>query len=139
MNKSVAKVSLKPAIHSRELQLDQGQAPAPTPQRPSFPFSGSQLPSSVYFSIGSVDSFERKLEDAQDALGMDPHEYVPVTYTSEVMWLNELLKLTPSLLIIGAYLCPWDSVRLPVLVATGVRLKRKSLTWFHLTLIPSME
>ncbi|KAK7257843.1 hypothetical protein RIF29_32106 [Crotalaria pallida] len=31
-----------------------------------------------YFNIGSVESFEEKLEEAQEALGIDPHDYVPV-------------------------------------------------------------
>ena len=31
-----------------------------------------------FFNIGSVESFERKLEEAQDLLGLEPREYVPV-------------------------------------------------------------
>jgi hypothetical protein len=34
--------------------------------------------------IGSVDSFERKLDDAQKELGLSSTSYVPVKYSSEV-------------------------------------------------------
>ncbi|PKI48694.1 hypothetical protein CRG98_030911 [Punica granatum] len=54
-----------------------------------------------YFNIGSVESFEEKLEEAQEALGIDPHDYVPVTYTSEMVWYQELLRFAPTLLLLG--------------------------------------
>ncbi|CAM6081998.1 unnamed protein product [Calypogeia fissa] len=57
-----------------------------------------------YFNIGSIESFERKLEDAQDTLGIDPHDYIPVTYVSEMSWQQELLRLAPTLLIIAGYI-----------------------------------
>ncbi|XP_024388920.2 ATP-dependent zinc metalloprotease FTSH 8, mitochondrial [Physcomitrium patens] len=57
-----------------------------------------------YFNIGSIDSFERKLEDAQDALNTDPHDYIPVTYVSELSWQLELLRLAPTILLIAGYI-----------------------------------
>ncbi|KAK3282440.1 hypothetical protein CYMTET_9822 [Cymbomonas tetramitiformis] len=57
-----------------------------------------------FFTIGSVDSFERKLEDAQDSLGIEPRDYTPVVYTSQQSWLNELYALAPTVLLLGAYL-----------------------------------
>ncbi|URD78298.1 Cell division protease ftsH [Musa troglodytarum] len=54
-----------------------------------------------YFNIGSVESFEEKLEEAQEALGMDPHDYIPVTYVSEVLWYQELLKFAPTAFLLG--------------------------------------
>lgn len=33
-----------------------------------------------YFNIGSIELFEKKLDEAQQALGIDPHNYVPVIY-----------------------------------------------------------
>ena len=57
-----------------------------------------------FFNIGSVDSFERKLEDAQHLAGSDPNEYVPVTYVSENQFLTEGMRLVPTLLLIGAYM-----------------------------------
>lgn len=35
------------------------------------------------FNIGSVDSFERNLEQAQKELGIDPSHHIPVTYVTE--------------------------------------------------------
>lgn len=37
-----------------------------------------------YFMIGSVDTFERKLDEAQRELGLTSSSYVPVKYTNEV-------------------------------------------------------
>ncbi|KAI3461569.1 hypothetical protein Pfo_018232 [Paulownia fortunei] len=55
-----------------------------------------------YFNIGSVESFEDKLEEAQEALGIDPHDYVPVTYVSEMAWFQELMRFAPTLLLLGS-------------------------------------
>ncbi|XP_062500764.1 AFG3-like protein 2 [Corticium candelabrum] len=56
------------------------------------------------FRIGSVESFERNLEAAQKELNIDSASYLPVTYVREMEWLKELSKLTPSLLLIGAFI-----------------------------------
>lgn len=37
----------------------------------------------LWFNIGSVDSFERNLEMAQQDMGVDPTQRVPVFYSSE--------------------------------------------------------
>ncbi|KAH1090130.1 hypothetical protein J1N35_017387 [Gossypium stocksii] len=37
----------------------------------------------------SVESFEEKLEEFQEALGIDPHNYVPVTYGPFGLWGEE--------------------------------------------------
>ncbi|EPX72779.1 m-AAA protease [Schizosaccharomyces octosporus yFS286] len=55
-----------------------------------------------YFSIGSVESFDRKLEAAQKELGIPSSEYVPVAYHDEVSLLGTLLSFAPTLLIIGS-------------------------------------
>ena len=39
-----------------------------------------------YFNVGSVDSFERKMEDAQEDLGWNPDAFVPIVYTNELSW-----------------------------------------------------
>ncbi|KAJ6020578.1 Mitochondrial respiratory chain complexes assembly protein YTA12 [Penicillium herquei] len=70
--------------------------------------SGSQ-PSHVFFSIGSVDSFEMKLEQAQNQLGIPSHERIPVAYVDEVPWGSALLSFAPTLLLFaGIY---WFSRR----------------------------
>ncbi|KAL3850655.1 hypothetical protein ACJIZ3_012537 [Penstemon smallii] len=55
-----------------------------------------------YINIGSVDSFEEKLEEAQEALGIDPHDHIPVTYVSEMAWFQELMRFAPTLLLLGS-------------------------------------
>ena len=55
-----------------------------------------------YFNIGSVESFEEKLEEAQEALGIDLHYHVPVTYVSEVNWFQELMRFGPTVLLLGS-------------------------------------
>ena len=57
-----------------------------------------------YFNIGSVEAFERKMEEIQSQMGVDPKEYVPVTYTTEVSWQNELYRYLPTLLFFGGLL-----------------------------------
>lgn len=54
-----------------------------------------------YFSIGSVEAFERKLDDAQTELGIPSSERIPVAYTDEISWLNAVLSLGPTLLLVG--------------------------------------
>ncbi|KAL6998346.1 hypothetical protein U1Q18_008470 [Sarracenia purpurea var. burkii] len=56
-----------------------------------------------YFNIGSVDSFEEKLDEAQVALGIDPHNYVPVPYVSEMNWFQELIWLAPIAMLLGMF------------------------------------
>ncbi|GLI61265.1 hypothetical protein VaNZ11_003579, partial [Volvox africanus] len=55
-----------------------------------------------YFHIGSVDSFERKLDEAQRELGIPPSQMVPVKYVDEVSLVNVLLEVAPTLLLMGA-------------------------------------
>ncbi|GBP34002.1 AFG3-like protein 2 [Eumeta japonica] len=54
----------------------------------------------IWFAIGSVDSFERNLENAQIELNVDPPNYVPVIYKTEVE-ASSLTGILPTLLIIG--------------------------------------
>ncbi|KAJ5439379.1 Mitochondrial respiratory chain complexes assembly protein YTA12 [Penicillium daleae] len=67
----------------------------------AYPDSAGQPVTHVYFSIGSVDSFERKLEQAQYELGIPNHERIPVAYVDEVPWGSALLSFAPTLLLIG--------------------------------------
>ncbi|CAK7220042.1 AAA ATPase afg3 [Sporothrix bragantina] len=54
-----------------------------------------------YFSIGSVDSFERRLEEAQDELQIPPSDRIPVSYQSEGVMGSLLMGFGPSILLIG--------------------------------------
>ena len=69
-----------------------GAAPAPRPSTHRYSFQ-----------IGSVESFERHLEDAQRAFDWPPETHVPVVYVNpEISFLDEALKFAPTLLLIGA-------------------------------------
>ena len=57
-----------------------------------------------YFNIGSVESFERKLELTQRELGIDTQDFIPVQYIAETNWGTEFLRFSPTLLIIGFWL-----------------------------------
>jgi AFG3 family protein len=56
-----------------------------------------------YFAIGSVESFERKLEEAQRGLNINPRDYIPVIYVNETSWRSEMMRFGPTLFLIGAY------------------------------------
>ncbi|KAI0721338.1 ATP-dependent metallopeptidase Hfl [Cerioporus squamosus] len=54
-----------------------------------------------YFSIGSVEAFERKLDEAQNELRIPTHERIPVSYHEEVSTFNYLVSFGPTLLFAG--------------------------------------
>lgn len=71
--------------------------------RSAFPAKGQRDHQIVYrFAIGSVDSFEKKLEEAQRAVGMNPLQDIPVQYTAESTLATEVMNVVPSLLLMGA-------------------------------------
>ncbi|XP_013599708.1 PREDICTED: ATP-dependent zinc metalloprotease FTSH 10, mitochondrial [Brassica oleracea var. oleracea] len=89
-NKSVAKVYVRSSPRTQTEEVVQG-----------VPAKGRSGQYKYYFNIGSVESFEEKLEEAQEALGIDSHDFVPVTYVSEMIWYQELLRFAPTLLLLG--------------------------------------
>lgn len=58
----------------------------------------------IHFTIGSVESFERKLENAQNELGIPQNERIPVAYTTEGSILSSVLTFLPTVLLIGGLL-----------------------------------
>lgn len=95
-NKSIAKVYVRSSpsidrIQDSDIHITTSHLP------------GIESPSSYkyYFNIGSVDSFEEKLEEAQEALGVDPHDFVPVTYVAEVNWFQEVMRFAPTVFLVG--------------------------------------
>ena len=77
---------------------------APKTRYPRIGSAGPQQTPSYHFAIGSVEIFERKLEAAQRALGIEARDFVPVQYVTETNWAAEGAKFLPTLLIIGAWL-----------------------------------
>ncbi|MBA0760678.1 hypothetical protein Gotri_023406, partial [Gossypium trilobum] len=97
-NKSVAKVYVRSSPRNTSQTTDD---PVEAPMNGA-PARTKTSQYKYYFNIGSVESFEEKLEEAQEALGIDPHNHVPVTYVSEVNWFQELMRFGPTLLILGS-------------------------------------
>ncbi len=64
---------------------------------PTAPAGGGEY----YFSIGSVEAFERKLDEAQHELNIPSHERIPVSYHEEVSTFNYVLSFGPTLLFAG--------------------------------------
>ncbi len=62
---------------------------------------GTRAAPKYTFVIGSVDSFERRLDEAQRELGMTSDSFVPVKYVSEISVLGTLLEMAPTLLFLG--------------------------------------
>ncbi|TQN66818.1 Mitochondrial respiratory chain complexes assembly protein YTA12 [Colletotrichum shisoi] len=54
-----------------------------------------------YFSIGSVEMFERQLEEAQRELGIPAAERIPVSYASEGGFMPLVYAFGPTLLLVG--------------------------------------
>jgi AFG3 family protein len=63
--------------------------------------SGNTRLPTVWFRIGSVESFERQLEDAQYELKIPPSLYVPVKHIERTDLGSVLGALLPTLLLIG--------------------------------------
>ncbi|XP_070497577.1 mitochondrial inner membrane m-AAA protease component AFG3L2 [Chironomus tepperi] len=61
---------------------------------------GNSTDGVLWFNIGSVDSFERNLENAQADLNVEPVNYIPVIYKTEIE-ASSLTGLLPTILIIG--------------------------------------
>ncbi len=55
-----------------------------------------------YFSIGSVEAFERNLDAAQQELGIPTNEQIPVAYSDEVPLSAALFSFGPTILFVGA-------------------------------------
>ncbi|KAJ3380058.1 AAA ATPase afg3 [Entophlyctis sp. JEL0112] len=75
--------------------------------RPDAPMRANNA--SYFFSIGSVDSFERNLELAQRELGIPSKERIPVSFVNETSWVNIVLNFAPTLLLLGGLV--WMSRR----------------------------
>lgn len=96
-NKSVAKVyvrSSSPGISQTGDDTVQGPTSGTDGKRNTGYYK-------YYFNIGSVESFEEKLEEAQETLGIDPHNYVPVLYVDEMNWFQELMRFGPTLMMLA--------------------------------------
>ncbi|CAI4035564.1 hypothetical protein SMKI_13G2140 [Saccharomyces mikatae IFO 1815] len=54
-----------------------------------------------HFTIGSIDSFEHKLQKAQDELDIDKDFRIPVLYVQEGNWSKAMFQIMPTVLMIA--------------------------------------
>ena len=54
-----------------------------------------------WFSLGSVEAFERHLEDAQRELEIPPTERIPVAYHESISMASTVLHFAPTLILAG--------------------------------------
>lgn len=64
-------------------------------------YPGANANQTYTFSIGSVEAFERRLDEAQAELGIPSSERIPVAYHEEMSVVNTLLHFAPTLLLAG--------------------------------------
>lgn len=55
----------------------------------------------VVFTIGSVEVFEEEMNATQDKLGIPIQERLPVSYIERGSWLNMIMPILPTVLLIG--------------------------------------
>jgi len=61
---------------------------------------GSMAGKTVNIQLGTPESFEAKLAQMQNELGLSPLDHVPIQYVTEVNYLGEAMQFMPSLLIL---------------------------------------
>ncbi|XP_018303387.1 AFG3-like protein 2 isoform X2 [Mycetomoellerius zeteki] len=87
---------------------------------PGYTVDGSDT---LWFNIGSTDTFERNLENAQIELNMGPENYIPVVYKNEVESTN-LISYLPQIIMWGFLIL---LIRRSAEVMSGKRGKRGGL------------
>ncbi|EGV65921.1 AAA ATPase afg3 [Yamadazyma tenuis] len=55
----------------------------------------------IYFAIGSVDFFEKEINEIQNNLGIPINERIPISFSEKDDWMNYVLPILPTLLLIG--------------------------------------
>lgn len=88
----------KLVVMGRRVRVDLNQEAT----RSVYPDNAASSPSfNFYVSIGSVETFERHLDEAQDQLDIPPSERIPVTYAAEPLLGNLIMAFGPTLLLVG--------------------------------------
>eukprot|EP01026_Neomeris_dumetosa_P021676 TRINITY_DN1889_c0_g1_i1.p1 TRINITY_DN1889_c0_g1~~TRINITY_DN1889_c0_g1_i1.p1 ORF type:complete len:847 (-),score=172.02 TRINITY_DN1889_c0_g1_i1:423-2813(-) len=54
-----------------------------------------------YFNVGSLESFERRLEETQRELGWKTSQFIPVHYNNEISLIQQFLNFAPTLLLLA--------------------------------------
>ena len=61
---------------------------------------GSSSEETLWFNIGSSDTFERNLENAQLEFNIEPQNHIPVVYKNEIE-AGHIISALPTILTIG--------------------------------------
>ena len=128
MNKSIARVVLKAPIrdpssgefedkydsspvndyqYSIDPKRDEELSPPKFQRYPRFESNVAHDYSPYYFTIGSIESLEKNLQDAQTRLGISPRDFIPVMYTTETSIFSDpsslLSVVLTGVLVYSAY------------------------------------
>jgi AFG3 family protein len=69
--------------HAAVDRKDEDMSPPKFQRYPRFESHSPHEFSPFYFSIGSIESLEKNLQEAQTRLGISPRDFIPVMYTTE--------------------------------------------------------
>lgn len=53
--------------------------------------------------LGTIEAFERKLEEAQRSLGVSSKDFIPVVYVNETSITQEIFRMLPTIFLIGKH------------------------------------
>ena len=59
---------------------------------------------SFHFVVGSIETLDQRLEAVQREIGIPSSQFVPVQYSTEMNYGQELVRLLPTLLLLGGLL-----------------------------------
>mmetsp|Transcript_3838 Transcript_3838/g.5845 ORF Transcript_3838/g.5845 Transcript_3838/m.5845 type:complete len:812 (+) Transcript_3838:130-2565(+) len=101
-NRTMARVILKPGAPGIMNQNNGNNSSDFEASSFNTALSPTRLPRLTYrLAIGSVDTFERKLDEAQRSMGIPPEKHVPVQYMANSNIASELIAVVPSLLLMS--------------------------------------
>jgi len=109
VNKTTARVFIRRTLPSAPVTtasdgttaFDDSFGNESTPASEEAPIVIGDSNASYFFTIGSVESFEKRLDEIQEELGIHPNDYVPVTYVEERSIWSAVSSLLPTLAILG--------------------------------------
>lgn len=107
VNKSFVKVYVKtspPKPESTDDTLIQDEVILDTTKPKKVNPMGQSAAYKFFFHVGSVDSFERQMEVAQQQLGWKPEDHVAIKYATQWSILQEVARFAPTILLIAAYI-----------------------------------
>ncbi|KAI8068049.1 peptidase family M41-domain-containing protein [Gongronella butleri] len=71
--------------------------------RPEAASMGVHQGTVFYFSIGSIDAFEKSVKEAQDELAIPPSERIPISYHDTISMLGIFFQFAPTILLLSVF------------------------------------